>query len=295
MTILFFALLVLCSQGTNIFKNLFAKGEKCTEGDNCVYNIIACGVGAPLSMIGHGITAVQGFTLLMAFCFGVSMAFVAIFAIKALRKGPMALTVLFADFSMIIPILFGFLFWHEEVTFIKVFGIIIMFIAVGLIAGPGKDEASEGIKNASHKWALYAVIYGISAGMMSLFQQIQSKVNPSENSMFLVLGFTFAALSLCVYLPFCMRRPETKVTKSFLCRENLNGLVVGIFGGLAHMMIVRLLVLMDSTVFYPLKAGICIICDMLAGYFLFREKISRRKFLGFIIGGISIVLLTAVK
>ena len=290
MTVLLFALIVLCAMGTNIFKNIFAKGKECTEGDNCVYNIVACAIGAPLSMIGHGITAVSGFTVLMAFCFGVSMAFVAIFAIKALRNGPMALTVLFANFAMVIPILFGFLFWHEKVTFLKVFGIIIMFLAVYLIVGPGRAEASEGIRKASGKWALYAGIYGISSGLMSLFQQVQTKVLPGENSMFLVLGFTFASLALCVYLPFCRN-----VTKKFFSMENLNGLIVGIFGGVSHIINVALLLIMDSTVFYPLKAGICIICDMLCGYFLFHEKISRRKLMGFAIGGISIVLLTIVK
>lgn len=295
MTAVFFALVVLCAMGTNIFKNIFAKGKECTEGDNCVYNIIACGIGAPLSMIGHGIASVSDFTLLMAFCFGVSMAFVAIFAIKALRNGPMALTVLFANFAMVIPIMFGFLFWHEKVTFLKIFGIVIMFLAVYLIVGPGRAEASEGIRRASGKWALYAGVYGVSSGLMSLFQQVQAKVLPAENAMFLVLGFTIASLALCVYLPFCGRRPETRVTKKFLSAENLNGLIVGIFGGAANILNVALLVIMDSTVFYPLKAGICIICDMLCGYFLFHEKISRRKLLGFAIGGISIVLLTIVK
>ena len=295
MKIILFGLVVLCSMGSNIFKNIFAKGKECTDGDNCVYNIVACAVGAPLSVIGHGISAVSDFTVLMAFCFGTSMAFVAIFAIKALRNGPMALTALFASFSMVIPILFGFFFWQEPVTFAKVFGIVIMFLAVYLIIGPGKGEAAEGIKKASGMWPLYAGIYGLATGLMSLFQQIQTKVIPAENSMFLVLGFTFASLVLCIYLPICMRKKESAVTKKFFCAENLNGLIVGIFGGAAHITIVALLVRMDSTVFYPLKAGICIICDMLVGYFLFHEKVSRRKLLGFVIGAVSIVFLTIVK
>ncbi|MCQ2401715.1 MAG: hypothetical protein MJ059_07315 [Lachnospiraceae bacterium] len=295
MTVLLFALIVLCAIGSNIFKNLFAKGEECTEGDNCVYNIIACAIGAPLSMIGHGITAVSGFTVLMALCFGTSMAFVAIFTIKALRNGPMAITVLFANFAMVIPILFGFFFWHEGVTFLKVFGIIIMFLAVYLLIAPGREEVAANIKKASRKWAFYSVIYGVSTGLMSLFQQVQTKTVPAENSMFLILGFTFASLALCVYLPFCQKKAEMKVTKKLLSRENLNGLIVGIFGGVTHIITVSLLLMMDSTVFYPLKAGICIICDMMAGYFLFHEKISRRKLIGFAIGGVSIVLLTIVK
>lgn len=295
MTIIFFAIIVLCAMGNNIFKNIFAKGKECTEGDNCVYNIVACAIGAPLSMIGNGITPVTGTTVILSLCFGVSMAFVAIFTIKALRNGPMALTVLFANFAMVIPILFGFFFWHEKVTFLKAFGIIIMFLAVYLIIGPGREEAAEGIRKATGKWALYAGIYGVSTGLMSLFQQVQTKVMPSENSMFLVMGFTFASLALCVYLPFCQKSQEMKVTKKFWCRENLNGLIVGIFGGISHIITVRLLLMMDSTIFYPLKAGICIICDMLCGYFLFHEKVSKRKLLGFAIGGISIVLLTIVK
>ena len=95
---LYLFIILLCAMGNNVFKNLFAKGDVCSDGDNAIYNVIACGIGAPLSLIGQRFTAVSGHTLLTAFFFGLSMAGVAIITIKALRNGPMSLTVLFGNF-----------------------------------------------------------------------------------------------------------------------------------------------------------------------------------------------------
>lgn len=284
---LYLFIILLCAMGNNVFKNLFAKGDVCSDGDNAIYNVIACGIGAPLSLIGQSFTAVSGHTLLTAFFFGLSMAGVAITTIKALRNGPMSLTVLFGNFSAVIPVLFGFLFWHESISFLKAAGILLMFVSIWFIVNPDVNV------KVSRIWALFAVLYSLTSGLMALFQLVESKTGPEgESSMFLFWGFTFATLWMCVYFLFCQRKPERRMTVRFFSRENLNGLIVGIFGGISHICTMKILLLMDSTVFYPVKDGLCLICNALIGFFLFHEKLHRKQLVGLMLGFAAVMILT---
>lgn len=287
MAVILIAVILLCAMGNNVFKNLFAKGEVCSDGDNAIYNVIACGIGAPLSLIGNGFSAVSGTTLLLAFFFGLSMAGVAITTIKALRSGPMSLTVLFGNFSAVIPILFGFLFWHEPVSLLKASGILLMFVSIYFIVNPDVNV------KVSKTWVLFAGLYALTTGLMALFQLFQSKrMGGEEAAMFLFWGFTFATLWMIVYLVFCNKKPETKMTIRLLSRENLNGLIVGIFGGISHICTMKVLTVLDSTVFYPVKDGLCLVCNTLLGYFLFKERIHKKQFAGLVLGSIAIMILT---
>lgn len=287
MAALFVFIIILCAMGNNVFKNLFAKGAVCTDGDNAVYNAVACFIGAPLSIIGHGLSAVSSATLIISLFFGLSMAGVAITTIKALRTGPMSLTVLFGNFATLIPIFYGFIFWHEPVSFIKAAGIMLIFFSVFLIINPEK-----GVK-VSRKWVLYAFLYFLTSGLMALFTLMQAKLCPeSENPMFLFWGFLSASLWMLVYLFLCQRKPETRMTVKLLSKENLNGLLVGIFGGISHMCTMKALTLMDSTVFYPVKDGLCIIFNALLSHFLFKEFITKKQYAGLFFGLIAVIILT---
>lgn len=290
MKYLLLLVIVLCAMGNNLLKSIFAKESRpATAGDNAVYNVIACGIGAPLSLIGRGFGPAGGKTLLFALAFGISMACVAIFTIRALHCGPMALTSLFSNFSMVIPILFGFLFWKESVTLLKLAGIAAMFVAVFLIISPEKGEKLSG------EWAVNVGFYFLSCGLMALFQQIAAKAVPEQSGMFLFYGFTFATAAVSLYCLCCMKNPATAPSLPFFCRENLNGLLVGIIGGISHISALKILTLMDSTVYYPLKDGVCIICNALLGYFLFRERITGRRLSGFILGAAAVIALTLVR
>lgn len=293
MQYVFFLIIIGCALGNNVFKNLFAHGETVTDGDNAIYNVIACGIGAPMALIGRGFSAISGPSLLLSVLFGASMAVVAISTIKALRQGPMSLTLLFGDFSMVIPILAGFLLWQESISAGKTAGILLMFAAIYFMVYR-KGEAA-GTKEAMGKWAFWASVYGLSCGLMSFFEAMQTKSGRGEAAMFLFWGFTTATVVLLVYLVICSRKPETAMTVKLIGPENLNGLLVGIFGGISHIVTMKLLLLMDSSVLYPLKAGICIAANALLGRLLFKEKLTKRQGVGLVLGFAAVMLLTMAK
>ena len=289
---IYFLIIIACALGNNIFKNLFANGKTVTDGDNAIYNVIACGIGAPMALIGIGFSPISSASLAVAVLFGVCMAGVAISTIKALRMGPMSLTLLFGDFSNVIPILAGFLLWNEGVSALKVAGILIMAVAIYfMVYNKNRDAGSRKTK----QWAIWAGIYGLTCGLMAFFEALQTKSGRGESAMFLFWGFTTATLVLLVYLLICNRHEQTAMTVKLFGRENLNGLLVGILGGISHIVAMRLLVLMDASVMYPLKSGICIAANALLGYFLFHEKLSRRQTVGLVLGFAAVMLLSLAK
>ena len=74
MKFLLLSAIVLCALGNNVMKNSFAKGSGFTDGDNAVYNTIACFIGAPMALIGHELQPVSGQALILALLFGAAMA-----------------------------------------------------------------------------------------------------------------------------------------------------------------------------------------------------------------------------
>ena len=54
MQYVFFLIIIGCALGNNVFKNLFAHGETVTDGDNAIYNVIACGIVVPDEMMERG-------------------------------------------------------------------------------------------------------------------------------------------------------------------------------------------------------------------------------------------------
>ena len=275
--------------GDVVIKNTFAKGSVCTDGDNHVFNAIACIIGAPLALLIHGLSPLSLQTFGLGFGYGFCMAFVAVYGVKAFKTGPMSLTSMFGSFSMLIPILAGFLFWHEKITLIKIAGILAMFVAVYFIISPSGDG------KVTKVWIINVLIYFFSTGLMTTFQQIAAKARPEETSSFLVTGYCIATLFICLNLPYLNKIPEKRVGKKFLSKENLNGLLVGILGALNSIATMKILGMMDSTVFYPVKVGICLICNALLGYFLFHEKLGRKQIIGFVIGTVSILILTVFR
>lgn len=288
-----FLIIIGCAMVNNVFKNLFANGKTLTDGDNAIYNVIACGIGAPMALLGTGFSAISAPSLFVAILFGISMAGVAITTIRALRMGPMSLTLLFGDFSMVIPILAGILLWGEGVTPWKAAGIAVMFAAIYFMVYQ-KGEAGKGRKKTG-TWAMWAALYGLTCGLMAFFEALQTKSGRGESAMFLFWGFTTATLVLLLYLFFCNRKPETAMTVKLFGMENLNGLLVGIAGGISHIVSMKLLLLMDASVLYPLKAGICIAANALLGHFLFHEKLSKRQFVGLLLGFAAVMMLTMAK
>lgn len=287
MKFLLLSAIVLCALGNNVMKNSFAKGSGFTDGDNAVYNTIACFIGAPMALIGHELQPVSGQALILALLFGAAMAGVAITTILAFKSGPMALTALFGNFSLLIPLFAGFALWHEPVSLGKTAGITLIFASIFLILNPEKNE------KGSKKWAVMTLLYFLSSGLMSLFQQLASKRCPDEASMFLVCGFLAASVFLLLYTILFCRSSETRPHFPLLSPENLNGLIVGIFGGISHICALKILSVMDSTVYYPMKDGLCIIFSAIAGLLFFHERFSKRKTAGFIIGAAAILLLSA--
>lgn len=284
-----FLVIIACSLGDVIIKNTFAKGGVCSDGDNHVFNAIACIIGAPLALLIYGLSPLSMTSLLLGLGCGLCMGFVAIFGVLSYKTGSMSLTSMFGCFSMIIPILAGFLLWQEPVTGMKLLGIALMFVSIYLIISPGSDGAVTKV------WIKNVLIYALSTGLMTTLQQITAKANPAESSSFLFVTYTSATLFICLNLPYLQKRPALQVTKKFLCKENLNGLLVGILGAINTVCTMKILGLMDSTVFYPLKVGTCLILNALLAYFLFHEKHSKKQIAGFLIGTAAILILTIFK
>lgn len=281
-------LVVSCTLGNNVMKGRFAKSAPRSDGDNAWYNLIACAIGAPLSLIGSDFHRAQPGTMLQALIYGLAVFIITIAVIKALSCGPMALTGLFSNFSMIIPIAFGVAVWNEKLSLFRILGTGLMLMAIIFIVNPKSDG------KISKKWVFHVIVYFFSTGLMNLAQQFQTKSGRGETGMFLFWGFIFSTLFTLVYLVVCNFSSKSRMRIKYFGRESLDGLIVGTFGGIVHLATMKLLETMDSAVFFPVKDGFCIIMNAILGFLIFKERLSRRQLAGMISGLAAVIILTAL-
>ena len=128
MNLIFYFLNVMCSAGQSTLGKLYAR----RGGASLPFNINKAAIGTLLFLV---LGLINGFSLhlhtaLFGIGYGIFLCISMHTGFKALSMGPMALTSILASFSLIIPFLFGILFWNEALTLFKILGILLLLLSI---------------------------------------------------------------------------------------------------------------------------------------------------------------------
>lgn len=216
--------------------------------------------------------------------FSVSHASAILFQVLALRYGPMAITLLMVQYSLLIPTFYGIIFVKEPTSVLLYIGIILLLISLCLI-NYQKDD-----KKLSLKWIVYVILAFIGNGMCSTVQNMQvQKFNGTLKSEFMITALLTSVIVLSI-LSLINERKELKfVVKKGLCLA----LFCGIFNGIVNFLVILLLGMktIPASVMFPcISAG-----GMLLTFFIsvlaYKEKMSKMQIAGFFIGIGAVVFL----
>lgn len=218
------------------------------------------------------------------------VATLAVFAhMKALERGPVSLTSLFAKFCLVLPLGYSFLFLHEQATLFRVSGILLICVCIVIFADPRKGDRER----LSRGWLPAALALMVCNGTVQLIGKIyaMSSGNAWQNA-FLLWAFGFETLAaLAIFL--CLSRGKS----AGRVREFVTPAVLGLSAFIAaaalsmNFAIVALAVRMDGSVFFPVYSGGPLILIALAGCVIFKEEMTFKKAAGILLGIAAIVLL----
>ncbi len=252
-----------------------------------LYNLLEIGTAC----LCWGILYIRRFettpkVLLYSLIFGVCFALTNIGIINAVKCGPVSLTALMLNFSMIGASIWGLLFWSSPITWKVVAGLI--FVVVSLFFCT-YNKAENGHKT-SLKWLLFAMLVFIGNAGCSITQrdqQLRFLCRYAESFMFFAMAF---ATVICLLLHTRNRKAEeTPSPKTF----RFLPISAGIFNTLLNAAVIALVKTdLSTNLIYPVIAVGGIGLNLIVSLFVFKETLSKRQWIGMGLGIVAVTLLS---
>ncbi|MBQ3221483.1 MAG: hypothetical protein IJB34_05935 [Clostridia bacterium] len=271
--------------------NIFASFYNRKHGDktglyNLVYAIVVWLIWTVLYAFDFSFDAR---VLWYALGFGVSYAVGVVGLVYAL-KGPVTITSLFVQTSLIGTTVWGFIFWDAKFTAPVGVGLVLVFISLFLCLYKG--EQKEGEENKfSWGWLLSAVCAFVGNAGCTIIQRSQQTAFDGRHGNMLMSFATLVSLAVCVALYLYGDKTEHKrVLRSPSIAYPIAG---GVSNLLLNVCVMKLATsVLSPSLVYPVIAvgGLAIVT--LFSLFVFKEKMKWWQWLGIAVGALAVGLLS---
>ena len=215
---------------------------------------------------------------------------------KAYETGPVTYTSVIIALSAIIPTFSGLFLFGEAVTPIQYAGVVLMAICLVLSVDTGKEHKA---KKANAKWLIYCAVGFVFSGSVGVIQKIHqnSAAHKAEMPALLLTAFLVSSvISATGLLTQVKSKPDKSIpeyavnSKKFI----IYPIITGAFWGVNHVINLPLAHIIPSVVFFPLVNLSPTILLALYAVIIYGERMSRRRWVGLIVGFLSVILLSGV-
>ena len=212
---------------------------------------------------------------------GVFFAAACITMYYALEWGSFGLTNLLASFGILITIIHG-LFLGETITWLSWVGIALIAVSIFLVKGGEKEK----IKFTA-KWLIMTLCAIFTSGLYGILQrQQQVEFNSSLNNEFMIV--VLAVSAICLFIIGVIK--DGKDLKDIFKHGFLYAAGGGISNGLTNFLTLYVYTLVPISFAAPMKTGLTILLSFVIARLIFKEKYSKRQYLGVALGTIALVL-----
>ena len=221
------------------------------------------------------------------YAIGLGFVFISIFNIMAItaQRNGISVVAVASKMSVVIPIIFGFILYHESIGWIKLLGIILALISIYLVTlNPDKV-----IKGGSF---LFPLIVFIGSGFIDTSLKFLETNFVKENEVALFSASIFASAFIIGIAIFLIQF----INKSF--KFELKNLIGGVSIGIINYYSIYFLIkaisyknLESSTVFTINNVSILLISTIL-GIVFFKEKLNTKNKAGILLASMGIILVS---
>ncbi len=205
-----------------------------------------------------------------------------IFARSAQNAG-VAITSVASKMSVVIPVLIGIIFYKDNINWLKMAGIIIAFPAFYLILSR-KTEEKVGLKY----FILPLLLFLGTGSNDSIMKHAQTYYVFDDYLLFLgTIFFLSLIIGIIFWITGITAKKQPVSTKNILA-----GIILGILNYLSTMFFLRSVAIFQSSEFFPVFNVSIVSMGALVGYFLFKEKLLIKNWIGILLA-ISTILLIA--
>lgn len=288
-----------------VLRGVYGKKYSATVSGYHILNIFVSIISAAVPAVISGFSLnCSLFTFLLAAVFGLVTSVQCITYMKAIAIGPISLTTVLVSMSTVITAFSGVFFGELPTTFQYV-GIALMVACFVLTV-----KADKSHRKATFGWLTLSIVSFALSGAIGVIQKIhQTSTHADELYAFLTVAFSVSVLYSLVSLPFTVKkdgdgaflttgeqnavldgaRKYSALSYSFM----LGGMIAAIGVCIAFNNVINLFLVgvMPSAVFFPVVNVGGLLLSILASLALFREKLSKKQWLGLAAGVLAIAAL----
>ncbi len=234
--------------------------------------------------------------LLFAMAFGTFFVGAILFSAKGFETGPMSLTGIILNSSVVITVLYSCIVYKESIELPQIIGCVLLFATFILSAtgAEGKDESETSKSNKKLLlWTLFVFIAFFSNGTTAILQkEIKIAENVGNGNLFMGIAYLTSALILFVYYIF---HHEKGYIKSTSAKTKLSFIAIGLISGLGSCLgngvLMTLSTEVNAAVLYPCVNGGLALLVSIVSCAAFKEKLTTKKLITMVIGILSIIAL----
>ena len=207
--------------------------------------------------------------------------------IAASKKGSYAfMNVILLFGGILIPSVYSWTFLSEEITALKIIGILAMLVALVLMnLSEMKMEKSPLI------YYVFCFILFIFNGAYSTIVKVQTVYHDDEKQEMIML--TFLIMSFVALFELIAKEKKNTLKAFKLNVKSIIPLAVCLISaGRAINLLVFIIPFVDTAVLYTIESGGVLVLSALYSVILFKEKLSPSKFIGIILAVASITVLS---
>jgi len=224
--------------------------------------------------------------VLFAILYGITYLIAISCLTKAFSIGPMGITTLIINLSLVLAVTVSAIFFGEKITLNRALGFPCVLTTLVLSATGGK-----GGQKANPMWLLLTLIVFFTDGGLSIIQKTFLHVNPdASTNLFLLIsviaGFAISGVMCVVNDVKDGGLPANQKPWLF----SGFALAVGISTALATSFSMRALTVIDAVIVFPVRQGGLILVIALYGILRYKDKIDLKTVIMFLSGIMGIVL-----
>lgn len=254
------------------------------EGDRFnpfLFTAVSSAAWVVLLLPGSNLLQLKRVEVLFGVLYGGVQAMFLFFKMKALSTGPVSVTSVVGNCSMILSTLFGIFAFAEIPSVPQIIGLCLIVLSVLLCVDSGSDM------EMSRRWKIYCVLFFAFAASVGIVLKLFAAREASGSNMMLVSAVTMAVLLLL--LSFASRQPMV-LHKS----RGVLAVLCGIAGCCYNRINVFLVGALPSVVFFPVFNGAVVLLSAVAGAVFYRERFSKKQVAGVFAGVAAILLLSGI-
>ncbi|MFN2374284.1 MAG: hypothetical protein ABR545_10800 [Cyclonatronaceae bacterium] len=245
--------------------------------------LIAFGIAVGFSLF-EGINPIPGFPLwFWVFAVFVGILFISNFFVfgKSVHVNGVGVSVAAMRISLLVPVLLSMIFYREEITILKMAGIVLVFAALGILIVSRRD-VKIGVIGSQGLLLLLFVFSGIADGSMKVYEE-EMQHAASEYQFMSVVFFTAFLIGVAVSV--------YQKSLSFSRSEISLGVLVGLPNLFTSIFLIRAFAYMDGSVVYSMVNMIIVAGGALIGRFIWKDQISARQWAGILFAILAIAIL----